>query len=531
MIKINSRHAGEDREQGSLLQRLFCAQGSLLQMDWNPVGACHAGEDREQGSLLQRLFCAQGSLLAYFVLLACLVLAACSSTQTPELPAQDVPQAWVGPLETEAEVWPELDWWQQFQDQELNSIIRQVRENNLDLDNNRRNLASAQLALEEAGFNLLPTPAVTVGTGAAYTSNLSSGNSSNPNTPVDLRAGLVYNNILSKPAAYERALADYELRRAQVANLALNTLGTAASTYFQILLIRDQIMAARQNVENAEAIGRITQARVNAGVAVPIDALQQQIAIQQQRINLQSLQQNDLSARASLALLLGRSVQDFDIESQTLENINVPVTQPGLPSELLRRRPDLVQAEASLRSASANVELTRLDFFPQISLTGSASASSTSLTELLSSPETIININASLLQTLLDNGQRSRNLEQSRLGMENSLNAYRSAVINAFNDIEVQLSNIQLLEQQETLSFENLRAAEEAFRIAEVRYAEGVADFQTVLISQNTLFSSRTSYLNNKIQRLNAIVGFYQALGGGWDADDVLTMSIVGAGE
>ncbi len=454
-------------------------------------------------------------------------LNACVSVNVPEILDADIPEAWIGPVSEEAEVWPTLVWWENFKDDELNTIVRSVKQNNLDLQNNRRNLEAAQIALQEAGFNLLPIPAVRIGTGALYTDNLGAAELDNgPSSTIDLTGSFTYNDILSKPATFEGALADYQSRRAQVANAALNILGTAASTYFQILLIRDQIEAAQQNLANAITIGDITQARVDAGVVVPINALQQQIAIEQQRTNIRSLQQNELSALSSLALILGRSVQEFDIGGDTLENILIPSLRPGIPSELLRRRPDLVQAEAELQRTAVQVELSRLDFFPSISLTGSANASSTSLSELLASPDTVINFSANLSQLLLDNGARQRNLEQSRLTLENSLNIYRRAVLIAFNEIEVLLSNIQLLEELGVVAERQLAQAEESFRLAEVRYAEGVSDFQTVLTAQNTLFSQRTALLNNKIQQLNSLVGFYQALGGGWDADDETTMSI-----
>ena len=158
----------------------------------------------------------------------------------------------------------------------------------------------------------------------------------------------------------------------------------------------------------------------------------------------------------------------------------------------------------------------RSSVFPRISLTGSANASSTSLTQLVASPDTVLNISASLVQTLLDNGQRFRNIDQAQLSMENALANYRKAVLGAFNEVEVLLSNIQLLQAQGQVAFDNLGAAEESFRIAQVRYQEGVTDYQTVLLTQNTLFSSRNAWLDNKLLQLNAMVGLYQALGGGW---------------
>lgn len=452
-----------------------------------------------------------------------LYLSGCALTDLPELSFTDVPQMWQGPVIEEAEVWPETDWWNAFNDEELSELIATVQENNLDLEINQRNLESAQIALREAGFNLLPIPVVSLGTGANYIETDINGveTSGSTDVPFELGASFAYNDILSRPANYDRAVADYDSRVAQVADVALNTLGTAASTYFQLLLTRDKIEASNQNVENAEAIYRIAQARVDAGVAVPIEALQQQIALERERNNLRGFIQSDLATRASLALLTGQTVQGFDVTGQTLQDIDVPSVQPGLPSELLVRRPDLVQAEANLRSARASVDIVKTDLFPQISLTGGINASSASLLDLVSDPDTFLTINANLIQTLLDNGQRFRNIDQATLAMENSLYSYRRSVIGAFNEVEVLLSNIQLLAAQGIVAFQNLEAAEESFRIAQVRYQEGVADFQTVLTAQNTLFSTRNSYLDNKLLQLNAMVGLFQAMGGGWQAGDI----------
>jgi NodT family efflux transporter outer membrane factor (OMF) lipoprotein len=461
------------------------------------------------------------------VVIAGLVLGACAVMQPPPLPAADVPQRFVGPVYDDSTVWPNTDWWNNFHDSELSAFIEEVKANNLDLANNRRNLESAQLALREAGLARWPTPELTIGDAESYSRTSLNGatvSRGNESDATQLAARFTYSNIITKPATYARDLTDYDSSVAQAADVAMNTLGTATSTFFQLLLIRDRIVAARQNLENAEVIGRIAQARVDAGVSVPIDALQQQIQIEQQRTALQSLIQADLSARASLALLVGRHVQGFDIAGQTLQNVDVPRVQPGLPSELLTRRPDLYQAEASLRGAAVNVSVVRRTLFPNISLTASATSGSFELANVLSSPaQTTAGITASLVQLLLDNGQRHRNIEQSKLSLENSLANYRRSVLSAFNEIEVALASIQLLDEQAEVAASSLAAAEESFRIAEVRYREGVADFETVLIAQNTLFSTRNSFLDNKLQRLNAILNFYQALGGGWNAGDIAT--------
>ena len=165
------------------------------------------------------------SVSALFTALASVIaLGGCVSVPPP-IKATDVPAGWEGPLKAEAPIWPQKDWWNTFGDAELSQLIATVQTNNLDLANVNRNLQSAQIALKEAGYNLLPTPVVTIGTGAALVSEthnnnvgLLGPNTNPPNTPVTATAGFTYNDILSKPANYEKAKADYtgQIGRAHV---------------------------------------------------------------------------------------------------------------------------------------------------------------------------------------------------------------------------------------------------------------------------------------------------------------------------
>ena len=451
-------------------------------------------------------------------------ISACAlQSDVPALPVNDIPAGYLMQADAVDIAWPDSDWWRNFDSSELTTLIAQIQANNLDLANNQRALQAAQLTLRDAGFNLLPRFNVELGTGAGYQQTRIDGQDSSggTNNPFELTASASYTDLLAKPAVYTQSLASYESRTAAIADATLNTLGTSASTYFQLLLIRDRLEAARQNVANAQTISNIVQARVDAGVAVPLEALQQQIALQREQANLRSLEQSDFAARASLALLTGQSVQTFDVAGQTLQSVRVPQIAAGLPSTLLQRRPDLVQAEAELQSTVAGLDLARLDYFPDISLTASINARSSSLTELINTPDLFINAGASVVQTLLDTGQRSRNLQRNRLSVESALASYRQRVLQAFNEIDVLLGAMQLQEEQVAVGLRNLQAAEEAFRIAQVRYQEGVLDFQTVLNTQNTLYSTRNAYLDAMLQQLNTAVNLYVALGGSWQTADL----------
>ena len=460
---------------------------------------------------------AKSALLALVVYAA--LSSGCATTPLPPLPEGDVPDAWQQ-MDVTSDVWPGLDWWSAFESEELQHIMVLLEERNLNLANNARNLQLAQLNLRDAGFDLLPTPVVDFQAASAYSgSKPGSGGdySDSGSESYSFGAGLVYADILSKPADWAAARARYDSVVALAADVRLNTLGTAASTYFRVLLLRDLIEAAELNVKNAEEIARIVAARVEAGTVNKIDLLQQQIAVQREKSNLESLRQDELSARASLALLLADSVNDIEVQAASLSDVKVPEVAPGLPSSLLTRRPDIAQAESNLRVSRANVDLARLAFLPDISISGSASLFSSSLSDLLSNGDLSVNATASVAQLIFDNGARSRNVERSRLLLESALADYRQTVISAFNEIEVALGNLELLEALGAVAETDLRRAEEAFRIAEVRYREGVADYQTVLVSQVSLFSTRDNFLNNKLARLNAVIAFYQSLGGGWE--------------
>lgn len=443
-------------------------------------------------------------------------IAACAPTHTT-LPETDVPKNWQGPVSAESSIWPERNWWVQFGSEELINLVGKVEESNLDLAINTNNLRRAQLTMIGAGFDLWPTPSLTIGnTGSII--GIGSGDGTDSSNNFSLNGSISYTNILSKYSEHQLALANYDSAQASAADTVLNTLGTTANTYFQLMFIRDQIKTAEQNLISAQTVERIIQSKVDAGVTTPVDSLQQKLAVQQRLNTIENLKQSELAAKSSLALLLGRTVQNFDLEAATLTDIVVPKVQPGIPSQLLVRRPDIVQAEANLRSAEANVDLARLAFLPSISLTVSSRTSDSSLTQLLKNPDPI-SITANLVQTIFDNGARSRNKENRRLALENSLLTYRKVVLRAFNDVDVALGNIRLLDSQAETAKKDLERATEAFRISEVMYREGVQNFQTLLSTQQALYAARDSRLRNKLSRLNAMVAFYQTLGGGWEKE------------
>ena len=442
-------------------------------------------------------------------------LAGCAATPLPELPSGDVPSAWHGSDGEQA--WPLADWWHEFGSDELLGLIERVKTNNLDLATSDRNLRAAELALIDAGLNRFPSPSLETRASGSYSgSRLRDGDYEDGGSDaVDVTLGVDYSDILAKRPRFAAATARYESSLARAADARLRIIAAAAASYFRILLLRDRMATARQNLTNAEAIERIVRARVDVGAALASQGLRQRIVVRRQANALRTLQLDLLRARSSLALMVGESVWKFDVEGQTLGDLTVPTVAPGLPSELLLRRPDIVQAESALREARADVDLARLAFLPRISLTGSG-AMRTTLASLASDSAGTVAATSGILLGLFDLGRRERGLEASRLRLESLLADYRRTVIGAFNDVEVTLADIELLGSLGEVLAEDVALAEESLRIAEARYEEGVQEFEALLGAQNTLYAARNALLDNKLSTLLAVVDLYTALGGGW---------------
>jgi hypothetical protein len=182
----------------------------------------------------------------------------------------------------------------------------------------------------------------------------------------------------------------------------------------------------------------------------------------------------------------------------------------------------VAQTEANLASAHANVDAARAAFFPQIGLTGSGGFASAALSNLFTGSGIVWTIGSSLAQTLFGGGTLKGQLELNKARQQELVAAYQSAVLNAFSDVEKALSQVSSLALQERLKTAQEKSAAEAFRISELQYRQGETDLLSVLTTQQTLFTAQDQLVQIKLARLQADVGLFQALGGGWSESPVL---------
>lgn len=445
------------------------------------------------------------------------VLAACSTPVPQAVKPADVPGKFTSPVAPGASLWPNPDWWQAFGSDELSGLVTTAQTDNLDIAVAMANVLQAQANRDIARAALFPDISLT-GSGTRQGSAAST-----------LFPGYTANSFsLGMSGTYAAdiwGLAQDNLRAAQEAlkssryaqqEVALTTTASVADTYLTILALREQITTIEQNIQAADRILTITQAQVTNGVASQLDLAQQQATVEGQIAALPPLREQEREAIFSLAVLLGRPPEGFDVVGKNLNAMKSPTVAPGLPSELLERRPDVAEAEANLASAHANVDAARAAFFPQISLSASGGIASTALSTLFNASALQWSLGANLLQTVFDGGKLIGESDLQKAAQQGLIATYRKTVLTAFQGVETSLGQVSNFGEEQAALEKEVAASANAFRISELQYREGIVALLTVLQAQQTLFTAENQLITVKESHLQAEVGLYQSLGGGW---------------
>ena len=468
--------------------------------------------------------------LARLAMLAALpALAACGlgPADRPADMAGVVAAAWRADTSSAAPVWPAAAWWTGFRSPELNALIARARGANFDILAAAARIRQADAALASAGAPLLPAVTATgqeqwSRSSLAHASPLSASNKYAEYRTYSLTPGVSYEIDLwgrlraSRDAALATALAN----RFDQQTVALTAVTAVATTWFQALAFRDRLEVAQRNLHDAEEILHAIEARRDVGTASELDVAQQAALAAGVRATIPDLRSQMEQQINGLGILTGQPPEAVTVRPGTLEALALPELAPGLPSELLARRPDVAFAEASLISARANIRAARAALFPKVELTASGGWQAYSLAALFGPGSLFAQAAIAATQTVFDNGALQANVEQARGREEELLADYRKAVVQAFTDVENALTAYRFATEQETLQRQAAATAQRAADIARAQLLAGVSDVVAALQAQSTLFTDLDTLSQVRLARFTALVNLYKALGGGWTRGD-----------
>ena len=451
-------------------------------------------------------------------------------------PTLQVPDAFQAKADHPISVWPERDWWRGFQSSELNRLMEEAVASNFDLLAAIARVEQADAQVSVSGAPLLPTVSGTSGATLSRSSNIghsssfglvaSPGGTEKPyiyshDYNLELSASYEIDFWGKNRAALESAQASALASRFDQQTVALTVVSSVADTWFSALDYNDRLDIARRNLATSERILAVIRGRLGVGTATALDLAQQQALVEGLRANIPALTSQRDQQVIGLGILVGRPPEAVQVSLGTLADMPMPVVAPGLPSELLQRRPDVANAEAQLIAANANIKNARAAFFPSVTLTPSGGYSNTSVASLFGPGALIGTLAATATQTIFDNGNLQGNLDLQKGKAQELLADYRKAVIQSFTDVENALTAVRFANEQEAQERRAVAVAQQAVNIAEAQLAAGTIDVTTVLNTQATLFTDLDTLAQVRLTRAQALVSLYKALGGGWIEPDL----------
>jgi NodT family efflux transporter outer membrane factor (OMF) lipoprotein len=306
---------------------------------------------------------------------------------------------------------------------------------------------------------------------------------------------------------------------AALASAQLSARATLATDYFE-LRVQDQLQRLLNDTVTAEQRSlKITENQYHFGVAAKADV----VSAEAQLLSSQALQINARIQRAllehAIAVLVGEQPAAFSI-SPTPMRADVPTVPPGVPSELLERRPDIAEAERKMAAANAQIGVAKAAYFPSLTLVGSDSYADTgsSLAHLISLPNRAWSLGPTLAETVFDAGARNAQVRQARAAYVANVADYRQTVLSGLQQVEDQIATLRILEQQAVVEVSAVKAAREAETLTLNQYKAGTVPYSSVITAQTTRLTAEETALTVLSSRLQASVALIEALGGGWKA-------------
>jgi multidrug efflux system outer membrane protein len=451
------------------------------------------------------------------VVIASLLLTACSIGPDYVRPTVATPPQWRLDYEAAACL-ADTAWWQGFEDPALNGLIETALKENLDLQvaAARVDQYLGQLQTTRAEF----FPQIGAAGSASRQDETETGLIPGDNGPYNYYQGTVnatweidlWGRIRrANEAARADLLASEEGRRAVVLSLTANT----ASAYLALRGFDRQLEIARDTEKAYAESLRIFQLRHKYGTVSQLEVSQVESQYESAR---QAVPQYEAAVARSenlLNVLLGHNPGPIP-RGKTIDELAVPGIPSGLPSELLERRPDILQAEQQLIAANARIGVARALYFPRLSLTGAFGTASIHSDELFKGPSEVWQISGDVLAPIFTFGAIEGQVKASEAQQKQALFNYRQTILKAFRDVEDALVNTTKGREQLAAQTRQVAALSTYARLAKLQYEAGKTSYLQVLDADRALFSGQLTQVLTQTVTLGALVDVYRAMGGGW---------------
>ena len=466
--------------------------------------------------------------LLLFALSAAGALAGCSLAPVYVRPATAPPpdsynEVGDWKLAQPADTQPRGPWWNVYRDGELDALEGRVTSSNQNLKAAFARLEQARAQMRYVRTNYLPTITASASASRYRTSvNAPQYSTVKPTTQNNLQLesdlsyeidvfGRVRNSVAAARASAQASAADLA-----VVDLSLHS--ELAMDYFTLRSEDAQQVLLDQTVSAYAAALQLAQNLYNGGAAPLSDVAQAQAQLETARTQDEDVRLRRAQTEHAIAVLVDQQASRFHLEPRPLPlEVAPPPIDPGLPSTLLERRPDVAAAERRVASANASIGVARAAGFPVFSLAAALGFESTHGSTWIDAPSTLWALGPGMVLTLFDGGRRHALTDQARAAYDEQVANYRTAVTVAYSEVEDWLAALRQLERENTSESAAVEATRTELEQANYRYKAGAATYLEVVVAENASLAARLSAADIQARRMNASVLLVKALGGGWD--------------
>jgi NodT family efflux transporter outer membrane factor (OMF) lipoprotein len=459
-------------------------------------------------------------------------LVACSFAPTyrtpdspPPTPVYQEAGDWqpAGPLDSQARG----TWWMLFQDPQLDALEAKVSSANQNLKAAFARLQEARAATRVARADLFPTLSV----GASGTRTRTSVNS--PRFPtgeeptlnnLDLEADLSYEIDLWGRVrnTVNAAHANQQASAGDLATLDLALHAELATDYYTLRAQDAEQVLLEKTVEDYATSLELTQRLYRGGAAAVADVDQAQAQLETARTQAADIALERAQTEHAIAVLIGENPSGFHLASNPLPTDTAPpAIDPGLPSTLLERRPDVAAAERRVAASNAQIGVARAAYFPVFSLAAAGGFDSTNASTWLNAPSRIWSVGPQGVLTVFDAGRHGAQAAQAHAQYDEQVADYRNAVLTAYQEVEDNLAALHRLEQESTSESAAVTATAKALQQAQYRYKAGLVTYLEVATTETTALEAQLSRVSILNRRMDASVLLVKALGGGWRREEL----------